>query len=88
MAEIMKFRSREAAKQYIKFQRDNGNKMNGATVIMKKCLGHKWANRVGNVATIRTGRDPGGNRYLFTDGYDRYDYQDREAVENARIAEE
>lgn len=74
--EIQKFRSRKAAEKYIKFQRANGNRMVGAVVRMKKCPTHSWANRVGNVAAIQVGIDPGGKRYLFADGYARYDYQE------------
>lgn len=74
--EIQKFKNRDAAVKYIKFQRDNGNKMAGAVIRMKKYPSHRWANRIGNVATIQTGIDPGGKRYLFTDGHERYDYQE------------
>ena len=68
--EIMKFRSRESALRYA-----NGAELK-AKVRMKKYKGHKWANRVGNVAVLFLGRDPGGERYLFEDGGHRYHYQE------------
>lgn len=77
--EIWKFKNRQSACEYLKYQRDNGNSipMRDARVRMKKYPSHKWANRGGNVAVIKIGQDPGGNRYLFTDGISRYDYQDQ-----------
>lgn len=74
--EIEKFRSRQAAQDYLKFQRDGGVSMPGAHVRMRKYPNHKWANRVGNIAVIKTGNDPGGDSYLFTDGKDRYEFLD------------
>lgn len=68
MMEIMKFRSRETVKRYIQFQRSGDNPMKYARVRMRKYPFHKWANRVGNVATIECGSSPGGNLYLFEDG--------------------
>jgi len=74
--EIEKFRSRSAAQDYLKFQRDGGNAMRGAQVRMRKYPHHKWSNRVGNVAVIKVGRDQGGDKYLYSDGSSRYVYQD------------
>ncbi len=73
---IMKFRSRQAAQNYLKFQRGGGNSMQGARVRMRKYKEHELANRVGNVAVIKMGNDPGGDRYLFLDGITRYEYFD------------
>ena len=72
--DIWKFRSRQAAISYIKFQRTGGVEMAGAKVRMRKYPDHKWANRVGNVPVIQKGHDPGGELYLFTDGIVRYHY--------------
>lgn len=74
--EIEKFRSRTAAQNFLKFQRDDGLPMRGAQVRMRKYSDHKWANRRGNVAVIKLGNDPGGDRYLFADGFSRYEYQE------------
>ena len=76
MLKIWKFKNRIAAQDYLKFQRTHGNPMTDAHVRMRKHPNHKWANRVGNVAVIIVGKDPGGNRYLFSDGINRYEYLD------------
>lgn len=75
--EIQKFRSRRSAQDYLRFQRAGGSPMKGAHVRMRKDPDHKWANRVGNVAVIKVARDPGGDRYLFSDGTYRYECLDK-----------
>lgn len=70
--EIMKFRSREEAKRYAQAC---GLKSK-AKIRMLKRPSHKWANRVGNVPVLFLGSDPGGDRYLFADGFFRYGYQE------------
>ncbi len=74
--EIMKFRSRLSAQDYLKFQRAGGVSMRGAHVRMRKYPNHEWSNCMGNVAVIKVGNDPGGNRYLFSDGEERYGFLD------------
>ena len=61
------FRSRRAARGYIKLQ---GWTACEAEVRMCKMRGHKWANAWGNVVVIRFGEKepPGGWLYLFANG--------------------
>lgn len=73
---IMKFRSRQAAQDYLKFQREGGVPMPGAHVRMRKYKDHEWANRVGNVAVIKVSHDSGGDSYLFEDGKYCYEFLD------------
>lgn len=66
--EIWKFKTRQVALNYIKFQIQNGNTMKDAKVRMRKYPGHEWANRVNNVPVIQVGEEVLGDRYLFIDG--------------------
>ena len=80
---IWKFRNRTVAQDYLNFQRTNGNSMKGARIRMRKHSEHEWANRVGNVAVIKVGRDPGGDLYLFSDGISRNEYFDKMRLINS-----
>lgn len=74
---IKRFSSRESARRYGKNLRLAKDCLKvKSQVRMLKDLSHRFANRVGNVATLKVGEDPGGEIYLFEDGFFRHNYRD------------